>query len=171
VIAATEVEHAPVSDFDAFFRRHYTALLRALTVACGDAEVAADCVQDAFVRAHARWRRVQAYEDPAGWVRRVAINRMRDHFRHESRGIKVRRLLAREGTNHDSPPEPPFDLAHALAGLSPQQRIAVSLYYIGDLSVLEVAEAMQLSAGAVKFHLHEGRRRLRPLVGQGDHDG
>ena len=170
VIVTAPASHASVADFERFFRRHYGPLVRALTVASGDGDLAADFVQDAFVRAHVRWRRLKDYDDPAGWVRRVAINRMHDHFRHEQRGRRVERLLARAHPDHHPGPEPRVDLAAALAGLPPQQRIAVSLYYIGELSVAEVAAAMHLSAGAVKFHLHEGRRGLRPLLGAGDDD-
>ena len=66
-------------------------------------------------------------------------------------------------------PSPPDDAAALLAKLPPQQRIAMSLYYIGGLSVAEVASAMSLSTGAVKFHLNQGRERLRPaLVGARD---
>ena len=76
--------------FDAVFQVHYPSLARGLTAACGDAEVAADAVQEAFLRAHLRWKQISRYEDPVAWVRRVAVNRMRDHFRHESRRARAR---------------------------------------------------------------------------------
>jgi RNA polymerase sigma-70 factor (ECF subfamily) len=170
VIVTAPIALAPTLDFDAFFRRHYGPLVRALTLASGNPDVAADAVQDAFVRAHVRWRRLKDYDDPASWVRRVAINRVRDHFRHEHRGLRVRQLLASSSSDHQPGPEPPSDLGRVLCSLPAQQRIALSLYYIGELTVAEVATAMRLSPGTVKFHLHEGRRRLRPLLGAGDHD-
>jgi len=48
-----------------------------------------------------------------------------------------------------------------LVSLPRQQRLAVALYYVDGLSVAEVATAMRLSVGAVKFHLHQGRAKLR----------
>ena len=64
------------------------------------------------------------------------------------------------------PPDVDRDPAELLATLPPQQRLAMSLYYIEGLSVAEVANAMSLSVGAVKFHMNQGRMRLRPtLVG------
>src|SRR4029078_1536736 len=50
------------SDYDDTFRRCYGPMVRSLSVACGDGEVAADCVQDAFMRAYARWGRVAKLE-------------------------------------------------------------------------------------------------------------
>lgn len=136
-------------------------MVRSLTVACGDGEVAADCVQDAFMRAYARWRRVSRLDDPPGWIRHVAVNRMRDHFRKSTRGrAAVARLDARP---HENAPEPapPSELAALFAQLPPQQRIAAALFYVEDLDVHDVATAMKLSEGAVKYHLHAARQTLR----------
>ena len=171
VIATSLDRDAPPGTFEDLYGRHYAPLVRALTAACGDREVASDCVQEAFVRAHLRWRQVSSYDEPASWVRRVAINRMHDHFRHEARGERIRRVLAAGKIHHHPAPEPSLDILAALKTLPQQQRIAMSLFYVAELSVAEVAEAMRLSPGAVKFHLHQGRSRLRPVIDAGDHDG
>jgi RNA polymerase sigma-70 factor (ECF subfamily) len=151
------------ADFEEVFRDAYWPLVRTLTVAAGDRELAADCVADAFERAYARWRRIRRYEDPVGWVRRVAINRLRDHARRAGRRD---RAIERLGPPESAwAPEPaPFDLAAALASLPEQQRIAAALFYVDDLSVEEIAQAMGRSAGTVKFHLHAARSALRPLL-------
>jgi len=149
------------ADFDDIFRRWWAPMLRSLTVASGDAEVAADCVQDAFMRAYARWRRVSRLEDPAGWIRHVAVNRLRDHFRKTTHGrTAIERLDAQTITNVPAP-EPPSELAALLAHLPTQQRIAAALFYVEDLDVHQVAHAMKLSEGAVKYHLHAARQTLR----------
>ena len=136
-------------------------MVRSLTVACGDAEVAADCVQDAFMRAYARWRRVSRLDDPPGWIRHVAVNRMRDHFRKTTHGRAAFERLDAQAITTSPAPAPPSDLAALLARLPPQQRIAAALFYVEDLDVHQVASAMQLSDGAVKYHLHAARQTLR----------
>jgi RNA polymerase sigma-70 factor (ECF subfamily) len=162
--APREVAPAPTWGFEDAFRESYPSLVRALTAACGDAEVAADCVQDAWVKAHLRWRRISAYDNPVAWVRRVAIHKMRDHFRREARGSRARVLLAAESTLHEEPPVGGGAAIALVASLPPQQRLAMSLYYIEGLSVAEVAAAMSISEGAVKFHMNQGRERLRPRL-------
>ncbi|UDY35233.1 RNA polymerase sigma factor [Dermatobacter hominis] len=160
-------------DFDALFRTGYPRLVATVTFVCGDREVAAECVADAFERAYVRWRRVGRLDDPLGWVRRVAINRATDVHRRSSRG---RRALARLGGRAelrrtgevgltDAAALRDSGLAAAVADLSPQQRAVVALHYLDDLSVAAVAEAMDLSEGAVKYHLHQARGRLRALLG------
>jgi RNA polymerase sigma-70 factor (ECF subfamily) len=151
----------PDASFDATFRAHYWPMVRALTVACGDQEVAADAVQDGFMRAYARWRRISRYDDPAGWIRHVALNRIRDHYRKAARG---RRAVARLGAGTDSTvagPEPRTDVGALLATLSPQQRTAAALFYVEQCSVREIADAMKISEGAVKYHLHAARSALK----------
>jgi RNA polymerase sigma-70 factor (ECF subfamily) len=155
--------------FDDVFLNHYPVLVRSLTAACGDRELAADCVQDAFVKAHVRWRKISRYDNPVAWVRRVAINKMRDDFRKQARGEKARRLLATGALTDVEVDDGPVvegstidDLDALLAVLPPQQRLALSLYYVEGLTVAETAEAMSLSEGAVKYHMSKGRARLRP---------
>jgi len=41
------------------------------------------------------------------------------------------------------------------------------LFYVEELSVREVAVAMDLSEGAVKYHLHAGRGALRAWLERG----
>jgi RNA polymerase sigma-70 factor (ECF subfamily) len=156
------------ADFDETFREHYRLMVRSLAVSCGDREAAADAVQEAFTRAYARWRRISRYDDPAGWVRHVALNRLRDHFRHEASGVRARERLAGRATTDAVIPEPRDDaLAVMVASLPNQQRIAVSLFYIEQLTVAEIARSMQLSEGAVKYHLHAGRGALRRWIEAG----
>ena len=154
------------ADFDDTFRRCYAPMVRSLTVAAGDREVAADCVQDAFMRAFARWRRVSRLDDPPAWIRHVAVNRLHDHFRKTTSGKRAVTRLESEVIPTSPEPELPSDAEHLLAILPPQQRIAAALFYIEDLSVLEIADAMQLSEGAVKYHLHAARQTLRGNVEQ-----
>lgn len=150
-------------DFDALFELHYERLVRALTVVAGDRDTAADAVQEAFVKAHLRWRRVGEYDDPVGWVRRVAINHLNDEHR---RAARKRRMLAklrgRASTVAENPEIDEFE--RLLAALPPQQRAATALYYVAGLSVGEIAGALDISAGSVKSHLHDARQRLRPIL-------
>ena len=72
-------------DLDSLFRANYARLVRSLAVVCGHQETAADAVQEAFVKAHIHWRRIENFDDPVGWIRRVAINRLRDEHRRLGR--------------------------------------------------------------------------------------
>jgi RNA polymerase sigma-70 factor (ECF subfamily) len=156
-----------VETLETVFKAHYGRLVRALTLVTGSRELAADAVQEAFVKAHLHWRRISRYDDPVGWIRRVAINRLRDDHRRQTRKVRAEQRMSNErpATNETRIDES----ARMLAGLPRQQRLAMALFYVDGMSVAEVARAMKLSEGAVKFHLHQGRERLRGSVVKADH--
>jgi RNA polymerase sigma-70 factor (ECF subfamily) len=159
----TIVERTPPTEIEHVFRAHYERLVRSLTLASGDAEQAADAVQEAFVRAHVRWRRLRHYEDPVGWVRRVAVNLLRDQHRRAKRKDQALARLAATPVPAVGVPEPD-QLGDLLDQLPRQQRTAVALYYVEGLTVAEVAAAMGLAEGSVKSHLHDARQRLRQVI-------
>lgn len=153
--------------FDMLFDAHYARLVRHLSVAAGSREAAEDAVQEAFAQAHVRWEEIASYDDPSGWVRRVALNRIRNRHRG------FRRLLAAKDrlTDWVEPDDDQFarwidraDVARALITLSARQRQAVSLYYLEGLPVAEVAAEMDVSQGSVKTHLHRAREALSQLL-------
>ena len=165
--AGAPIEPDPDDDFDAMFRAHYDRLVRALTIVSGDRETAADAVQEAFVRAHLRWRRIRHYEDPVGWVRRVAVNRLRDDHRRAGRKQRAVERLSAQARPHASAADASVEhgsMDEMLATLPRQQRLATALFYVEELSVAEVATALGLAEGTVKSHLHDARRRLRAAL-------
>jgi RNA polymerase sigma-70 factor, ECF subfamily len=147
---------------DALFHAHYVRLVEAIAAATGDDDGAADAVQEAFVELWKHWDHVRLYEDPAGWVRRVAINRVFNRRRSLARYAAAllrlaedRRTISASGEGSDSA------VLSAFQTLPARQRLAMGLHYVGDLSVTEIAQAMGVSEGSVKQHLHRGREAMR----------
>ncbi|HNR77439.1 MAG TPA: sigma-70 family RNA polymerase sigma factor, partial [Parvularculaceae bacterium] len=56
-------------------------------------------------------------------------------------------------------------LAAALAALPSEQRAAIALFYLEDLSVAEIAAALGVPAGTVKTRLMAAREKLRSSFG------
>jgi RNA polymerase sigma factor (sigma-70 family) len=160
----TSAAHSPVlaadsaRQFDTFFRAEYPRLLRVLSAADVSAD---DALQEAFTKAAISWKLISTYEDPAGWVRHVAVRRLLDERRSSRRKrAAIERLEARRAPDHEDH-DAALDLTAAIRELPTQQRIALSLFYLGGLTSAETGDAMGISAGAVRFHVHEARVRLR----------
>ena len=151
------------TDVSTLFNLHYARLVRSLTVICGNSEEAADAVQEAFVKAHLKWRKISTYDDPVGWIRRVAINKVRDG--HRSR-VRRERIVDRLSTLPNVTSEIPEidEVTDLLATLPKQQRAVAAMFYVEQMSVLEIAVALEISDGAVKFHLHQAREKLRAHI-------
>jgi DNA-directed RNA polymerase specialized sigma24 family protein len=94
---------AETVDFEAFCVAENTALIRMLTLYCGDREVAQDLAQETLARAWVHWRRVRGMDRGDLWLRRVALNLAKSHFRHTKveRSARTRMLWADERV--DSP--------------------------------------------------------------------
>jgi len=148
---------------EALFRAEYGPLVRALTLACGSPEDAADAVQDAFVQAERHWHKVAGYDQPAAWLRRTAVNRLANRRRGDRRREAY---LARTVAGFAEQRPVDLDLRSAVEALPSGQRLAVGLHYLADLPVDAVAEAMGISAGTVKSQLHDARAALarRPEI-------
>ena len=81
---------------------------------------------------------------PGGWARKVVVNLAQDHWRH----LAVRRHRLPELANRIAGDGATGELLlnaemwAAVAMLPERQRTAVALFYIGDRSITDVADAM-----------------------------
>jgi RNA polymerase sigma-70 factor, ECF subfamily len=145
-------------DFNELYRAHGGRLVVQLFAFTQDLPLAEDLVQEAFCRALARWSRVAAYEDPIGWVRRVAWNLAASNWRRTRRGRNTTQRLAEQVTPGPSPER--IVLVQALATLPTPQRRAVIMYYLGEPSVADVAQLEGTSESTIKQRLHRARAAL-----------
>jgi RNA polymerase sigma-70 factor (sigma-E family) len=147
-------------DFDAFFR---SVLPRAIGVArriTGDRSTAEDVAVEALARAHVRWHRVAPLPWREAWVLRVAA---REALRHLPR--KAAPAPAALTPDASDLVALRMALVAALSRLPSRQREAIALRYLCDLSEADVAQALGISAGSVKAHLHRGITTLRTTTG------
>ncbi len=153
------------ADFDQLYQARYLDVVATLHALIGDLGEAQELAQEAFCRAWQRWNRVARYDDPASWVRRVAVNLATSRWRRLA--VARRHLLRRERL-----PEPPqlepdhVLLVAALRTLTADQRRAIVLHHLVDLPVDEVASELGVPAGTVKSWLHRGRAALAAYLSE-----
>jgi RNA polymerase sigma-70 factor (ECF subfamily) len=152
-----------VMDFSDFFRSEADQLLRFCWILTLDGDEAADLAQDVMARAYERWDVLeQPDQNPAGWVRTVAVNLSRSRWRRVKR---LRSLLpGLADSPHASVVASDPDLAGALATLAMRQREVIALRYWVDLPLAECAAAMDISLGSVKQHLARAHRNLAATI-------
>src|SRR5690242_14754681 len=66
-------QSSPDAGFEYFYSAMYRPLLRALIPVVLDAAAAEELAQEAFLRAYRNWSRLSSYDDPQGWLYRVAM--------------------------------------------------------------------------------------------------
>lgn len=144
-------------DFIAFYRRDRDRLCRTVTVTVGDASLAVEAVDEAFVRAYERWDQVRGCRQPAAWVYRVAVNWATSWRRKWSR--RPTRPVEELDRAHDDRALD-TDVLARLRGLPAAHRETLVLRFVFDLSVVDTAEALGVSPGTVKSRVSRALRML-----------
>lgn len=150
-------------------REHYRELVRLAGLLLHDRGASEEVVQDAFVQLHLRWRRLRDPDKATAWLRSAVLNGARSRLRH----LDVRRRHRPPAARSQESAEDTVvsrstreQLALALRTLPARQREAVVLRYYLELSEAQMAEAMGVSTGSVKTHLHRGLATLNAQLGE-----
>ncbi len=144
--------------FEEFFREEFPNVVRLAYALTRSDTVAQDAAQHAFAQLYERFTFVS---NPAGFVRTVAINNVRDQHRH----LQVRtRALDTMAAGHTDAPWDLDYLADALAVLSPERRAMIVLRFYERRTVPEIAEILGLAEGTVKSGLARSLDQLRKVL-------
>jgi RNA polymerase sigma-70 factor (ECF subfamily) len=140
-----------------------------LTRSTADAE---DVLQDVFFKLHQSWLQVSACENLDGWLTRVVTNACIDLLRsRKCRGstaepASLARLRAPEACPGRALEEREFDekLQAALEELPPREMAALILFDHEGLKAREVGRILNLTEGAVRRYVFEGRRKVKEML-------
>jgi DNA-directed RNA polymerase specialized sigma24 family protein len=142
--------------FSAFVEEHEARLRHALTARFGP-EVGKDAAADALAYGWEHWDRVQAMENPTGYLYTVGADRGR-------RMVRRRQILFPPVPAPRAPWVEP-GLSKAVADLPERQRVVVLLLQGYGWTQREVAEVLEISKGSVQRHDERAMARLRRQLG------
>lgn len=134
----------------------------------GSRDLAADVVQDVFVRIAEHGERLADVEDPRWWLlsvtHRLAIDAVRRAARRETEPIEAHAELAAEPVDHGRV----MDARRAwalLARLSAKQREVVYLHHAAGMSHAEIGRCLGIPAFTAASRYRLALRALRGLLG------
>jgi len=143
-----------------------------------DAAAADDLVQSALERALNHWRQFDPQRDLVLWLLAIAHNAWLDGLRRDRHLDVVAPERVAEALDRERAHEPDIglqiDLSEALARLVPDQRSALMLVIVEQLSYAEAAVVLQVPEGTVMSRVSRARAVLRAwldgsAVPQGSH--
>lgn len=159
-------EASPEQEFGALYREHSRALLDYVYRRTRDPHVTEDLVADVFVQAlHAR----SSYEERGvpvrHWLLRIATNRVH-RWARSRRGTTNQELAefeALEGSDagqHGNRER----VRRALFELPARDQAVLSLRYLEELSMQQVASVLGCREGTVRSRLTRARKKLKTLL-------
>jgi F-type H+-transporting ATPase subunit beta len=166
---ADVVRAAQAGDLDAFgllVRRFQDMAYASACALIGDAHLAEDATQEAFLQAYFDLPMLREPAAFPGWFRRIV-------FKHGDRLTRGKRAalvpLQESASLPDLALGPPAIVErrelHAfvraeIARLPAHERVTVTLFYLSDHSQAEIAAFLELPVGTVKKRLYDARKRL-----------
>ena len=154
------------------YEASYRRLVTQMYGITGDRQEAEDAVQEAFARAVAAGGRFRRTDNPEAWLRTVAVNVIRRRWRRAKMfgGLAPRLATAsaEPGVSEDH-----VVVIEALRAVPASYRAVLALFYLGDLSVQQVADSLGIPEGTVKSRLNRGREMLSThlvVTTESDHD-
>lgn len=170
--------------FDELIRRYQRQAVAVSYRLLGNSHDALEVTQDAFLKAYGSLATLQKPEAFGGWLLRIVSNLSLNYRRSRktrsqlplddllgssdsqrtgsggsewmsSSGDPVRKLEGRELGQK---------LQQALQQLPDKQRTAIIMFTVEQMPQKEVAEALGCSVEAVKWHVFQGRKKLKELL-------
>ncbi|MHB8995925.1 MAG: RNA polymerase sigma factor [Armatimonadota bacterium] len=133
---------------------------------CGDREQAADLTQETFKCAYQSSHTFSGRCQPQTWLYSVALNVNRNWWRQQGRHEPPEEL--RDDLADPEPSAEQLAILHeqghlvneAVSRLPEAYRRAIALRYFAGITAMEIAAAEGISAGTIRWRLHEALKRL-----------
>lgn len=153
--------------------RYQAGVVRVVYRMCGDAGLAEEAAQDAFLRA---WQNLNSYKPQhafRSWVYRIAINAALDALRAEkpASGLDDLAEMRQPAGSLGADPEREVEqrqraerVRRAVMALPAASRAVLVLREWGELSYHEIAETLGIPVGTVMSRLNSARGQLRQAL-------
>jgi len=172
--------------FDELVRRYQRQAVAVSYRLLGNSHDAMEVTQDAFVKAFSSLATLQKPEAFGGWLMRIVSNLSLNYRRSRKTrsqlplddllGPADSQQIETAGGGSDwmaqsgdplhrlESEEMGRRLQEALKQLPEKQRLAITMFTIEEMPQKQVAEALNCSVEAVKWHVFQGRKKLKELL-------
>src|SRR5687768_12366264 len=172
--------------FDELIRRYQRQAVAVSYRLLGNSHDALEVTQDAFLKGFASLDTLQKPAAFGGWLMRIVSNLSLNYRRSRKtrQSVPLAEVLGPQGGETTeahgggsewmaSSADPVRGLEGrelgeklkaALAQLPEKQRLAIVMFTIDEMPQKQVAEALEISVEAVKWHVFQGRKKLKELL-------
>lgn len=162
-----------VRAFETLYRRHTDVMYATALRITNDADLAADVVHDAWVRAVERAGRFEGRSAFRTWIVGIVVNLIREHRRSERQNgspsdeTQTEWEMTAESAELEVAGVDPLDLEAAIAALPTGFRQILVLHDVEGFTHDEIATMLSIAPGTSKSQLARARQRVRELLANG----
>ena len=136
-----------------------------LNLTTGDEMLTDDLAQETFIKAYVGIRSFKGLSSFGTWLYRIAYNEFYSHTRrHQEEHVEDISRMGEVSTAASDAIDASMTVQRALADLGEKERVAVTLFYIEDQPLKQVAKIMQLPEGSVKSLIHRAKDKMRQFI-------
>ena len=185
LLARQDDQNAINELYNQTFKKAYFIARTAIKSSDGDySSQIEDILQDAYVKAFSSLDKLEDPEKFQGWLDTIVINRCKDFLKkkkptlfsdmaseNSDDGSILEFEDSRENDRMEFKPEETVDygetkrlIAEMLDRMPEDQKMCLLMYYYEEMSVRQIAEAMDCSEGTIKSRLNYARKNLKGQV-------
>ena len=149
----------PADDIETIIAKYGDMLYRICILMLKNESDAEDAVQETMIQ---YFQKAPSFENPEhekAWLIRVVTNKCRDILRFRVRHPQLDAEYFSEIPCYHSD----SGILEALTALPEKYRLVLTLYYIEDYRIEEIAKIIRRTSSAVKMRLQKGRRLLEKI--------
>lgn len=156
--------------FDSLVRRYQVCAMKTAVRILANADDAAEAVQEGFVTAYLKIKKLKDSEKFSPWLLRIMVNCAIDRQRA---AIRRKQLFKRPANLPHTAPnhhnvvhanELQSAIQSAMGKLTKIQTRAIALFGIEELSHKEVADMLGCSPETARWHVYQARKKLKVLL-------
>ena len=148
-------------------RHHHPGVIKVIYGMCGDAELAQDAAQDAFIQAWLHLPTFRPGTSLRNWLYRIAVNAALDVLRRDTKIADIDFETLSMPDPQASPEaallqkERTIAVQQAISALTEASRSVLVLREYGGLTYHEIAAALDIPLGTVMSRLNYARQQLK----------
>lgn len=136
-----------------------------MNLTLGDEYLSDDLAQETFIKAYIELRSFRGMSRFSTWLFRIGYNEFYSHKRSQHPTSDIDNAPERPSTPIDSS-EISMDVKTAMAQLNETERTVVTLFYIDDMPIKQIAAITGINQSTLRSHLHRAKEKMAKTLKQ-----
>lgn len=132
-----------------------------LNQTCGDKALSDDLSQETFIKAYTGMKNFQGAANFQTWLYRIAYNVFYDYIRSRKDEDDIGTIEADDRYSEEqSDAGKTMDIYRAMQLLNKDERTCITLFYMEDKQIKQIAAITGMAEGTIKSHLSRGKDKM-----------